>query len=475
MQYFEGTYVGLRGFDAISLDPLSLPMLEILPNRITGLGLYSIVQLRLKEFLKGDVSLLRVSFERENDRLRERRKSDDIFYSMQAACDSRTAISSASTENVLSGPVPSRGFTLRLITGGDGPHVSCSRCSWISRCEGCVVPDSNHMIELRDGESVAIDWHVAVYEELLKKEIMQRVVPHGSLTAERQRINSQRIPLSKCLEKFSESERLDDVVCPRCKDCNKLQRKFTLWRLPPVLVIQLKRFQFDRVSRKKLNQRVEFPRNNLDLKEFLAPSRLTSLSVAPIPEGVVVDSSPLVDESTAANICNLALSEMESENDFDSLCTDYQLASVIHHEGVLGGGHYVATVRTSTLSDPNPEHEQWTLFNDHAVSSMSDLSDVTDSSAYVLFYVRKDCIGQSVQNIFDAPPIHTDCDNRDIVRSQPAPPLTLSSTSTLSHTDTIFSGGSTPKSKGIGIQRIPATLKGKADNKLGENKWFSIV
>ena len=36
---------------------------------------------------------------------------------------------------------------------------------------GCVLPDHNEVeVELRDGESVAIDWHFSVFEDLLDKQ-----------------------------------------------------------------------------------------------------------------------------------------------------------------------------------------------------------------------------------------------------------------------------------------------------------------
>ena len=60
------------------------------------------------------------------------------------------------------------------------------------------------------------------------------------------------LPLERCLDKFTEEEPLDGIVCPKCKSDNGMRKSFALWRLPPVLVVQLKRFHFDNVSRRKL-------------------------------------------------------------------------------------------------------------------------------------------------------------------------------------------------------------------------------
>ena len=42
-----------------------------------------------------------------------------------------------------------------------------------------------------------------------------------------------------------------------------------LWRVPPVMVIQLKRFQYTQNSRRKLRSFVDFPLHGLDLSPFL--------------------------------------------------------------------------------------------------------------------------------------------------------------------------------------------------------------
>jgi len=84
-------------------------------------------------------------------------------------------------------------------------------------------------------------------------------------------------PLARCFDKFTELEPLDDIVCPTCHNTS-LSKAFTLWRLPPVLIVQLKRFRFDRTSRRKLNNQIDFPMENLDLFDYLAPGRQRSLS-----------------------------------------------------------------------------------------------------------------------------------------------------------------------------------------------------
>jgi hypothetical protein len=60
----------------------------------------------------------------------------------------------------------------------------------------------------------------------------------------------------------------------------------------------------------------------------------------------------------------------------------YDLYGVVHHQGALSGGHYVASLKSETDG-------QWRLFNDAQIYEIHS-RDVVDSSAYMLFYIRRD-------------------------------------------------------------------------------------
>ena len=100
---------------------------------------------------------------------------------LQSVAGGGDFIQSCSNEDVFAGPVSRTGFTLRLIIGGAQNCKGCTRCSWRSRCQGCVVPDSDAaIINLRDGETLSIDWHIAVFEELLDINAASEVRRHKS-------------------------------------------------------------------------------------------------------------------------------------------------------------------------------------------------------------------------------------------------------------------------------------------------------
>jgi ubiquitin C-terminal hydrolase len=65
--------------------------------------------------------------------------------------------------------------------------------------------------------------------------------------------------------------------CPRCKTLRKATKTLSLSRLPPVLLIHLKRFSFKGPFTDKIEKQVDFPLKNLDLTNYMLP---------PLPPGV---------------------------------------------------------------------------------------------------------------------------------------------------------------------------------------------
>lgn len=136
-----------------------------------------------------------------------------------------------------------------------------------------------------------------------------------------------------------------------------------LWRLPPLMIIHLKRFQFNQHMKRKLRDFVHFPLEGLDLSRVLSQSE--------------VYDSEQNDQSTQANHL-------------------YDLYGVIHHQGALAGGHYVASLKSEVDG-------KWRLFNDAQIYEVSG-KDIIDASAYILFYVRRDVKNATLKNFWDFRP-----------------------------------------------------------------------
>uniref|UniRef100_A0A8D0G081 Ubiquitin carboxyl-terminal hydrolase n=1 Tax=Strix occidentalis caurina TaxID=311401 RepID=A0A8D0G081_STROC len=147
--------------------------------------------------------------------------------------------------------------------------------------------------------------------------------------------------LEQCLNLFTKPEVLapeEAWYCPKCKQHREASKQLMLWRLPNVLIIQLKRFSFRSfIWRDKINDMVDFPVRSLDLSKF----------------------------------CIGRKGEQQLPM--------YDLYAVINHYGGMIGGHYTAYARL-----PNDKNS-WRLFDDSTVTTV-DESQVVTRYAYVLFY-----------------------------------------------------------------------------------------
>jgi ubiquitin C-terminal hydrolase len=108
------------------------------------------------------------------------------------------------------------------------------------------------------------------------------------------------LKLDDCFNLFTKKEELSDSdlwYCPKCKKHQHATKQIDLWKLPPVLVIHLKRFSYNRVFRDKIDTLVEVPLTDLDLSGYLT------------------------DDNNKTTI------------------SKYNLIAVSNHYGGLGGGH----------------------------------------------------------------------------------------------------------------------------------------
>jgi hypothetical protein len=146
------------------------------------------------------------------------------------------------------------------------------------------------------------------------------------------------------------------------------RKRILIEKLPPVLVIQLKRFrQTARGFLQKVSQHVQIP-ETLDMKPFV------------VPEGV------RNSEENAAPAEPIPVS------------TKYRLYAIVEHSGSLYSGHYVAYIYTdryqlnkeeeSDASTPKKDKPRiWLYCSDSRVRE-SSWEEVANSQAYIAFYER---------------------------------------------------------------------------------------
>lgn len=89
------------------------------------------------------------------------------------------------------------------------------------------------------------------------------------------RDRSGKMALRRCLEALFSTETLEGDNawdCPKCKVKRKAKTQLSLARLPPILLIHLKRFEITGRFSDKVDTFVDFPLKALDLTSFMPPS-----------------------------------------------------------------------------------------------------------------------------------------------------------------------------------------------------------
>lgn len=141
--------------------------------------------------------------------------------------------------------------------------------------------------------------------------------------------------LYDCIHAFQQMETLDDENrwrCDHCKEEVNAEKKIELWKLPPFLIISLKRFNHQNRKIEKLIQYEE----TLNMQEFVSFG-------SDVPQ-------------------------------------NYRIHSTIHHEGGVNGGHYYANVRKT--------NGKWIHYNDNVVRLIESFGMIDKQTAYILIYQR---------------------------------------------------------------------------------------
>lgn len=370
--------------------PLLLRINDI--DNFSGRVLYDLVAKRLKSVVPR--SALRFLATQEADSSDDRKlpangDSHDVRRLGQRESAFKTT---TDMEEVAAGPVPRYGFRLRL-TSRDGRR--CLRCAWYECCVGCLVPDDDDPTIVGDGDSIVVDWHFAVDVAtngfgfrvgggdsiFASTPAAPRIRPpavtvksHSSCgSAPKKEKHSGAVTLEECLDAFAKEEKIPEALCSKCRDLRVQTKRMSLWRLPPIMIIHLNRFQFTPTLRRKLRDLVVFPTEGLDLSRIMAPQ---SVGVAR------PDTENGTRESSGDDPKDGGRSEML-----------YDLYGVIHHQGALSGGHYVASIKSEIDG-------QWRLFNDAQIYEIH-ARDVVDPTAYILFYIRRDVAKAKLSDFWD--------------------------------------------------------------------------
>ncbi|CAM5148386.1 unnamed protein product [Natator depressus] len=202
-------------------------------------------------------------------------------------------------------------------------------------------------------------------QQLYQVEMVHSIVCHGceqqtrikenpvlSLALSLDKCNCKAYPVSNALDAVQEENKFtgdEQFYCETCESKQDATSRCYFETLPPILVLNLKRYQFDGNWFRKLHYEVSVP--------FLLPVNLK--------------------EQTAENM-DFPLSPQ---------ILQYELFAVCHHSGGIDGGHYVAEIKSY-------ENECWYSFNDTVVEKMPEdmntMGAKDSSTAYLLMYRKVD-------------------------------------------------------------------------------------
>ncbi|XP_063098066.1 ubiquitin carboxyl-terminal hydrolase 43 isoform X3 [Cavia porcellus] len=194
----------------------------------------------------------------------------------------------------------------------------------------------------------------------------ERVPDADSVWRQQQAHQQHSCTLDECFQFYTKEEQLaqDDAwKCPHCKVLQQGVVKLSLWTLPDILIIHLKRFCQVGERRNKLSTLIKFPLSGLDMAPHVAQR---STSGKPLP-------GPWPSWKQPASL--------PTTYPLDFL---YDLYAVCNHHGSLQGGHYTAYCRNSLDG-------QWYSYDDSTVEPIRE-DEVNTRGAYILFYQKRNSI-----------------------------------------------------------------------------------
>ncbi|XP_072548965.1 ubiquitin carboxyl-terminal hydrolase 43 [Salminus brasiliensis] len=225
---------------------------------------------------------------------------------------------------------------LKLCGSGGPPHVKLI-VEWEHRIKDCLFGNIQEEV-VKDSESV-------------RSQQQQHVQQHSCT-------------LDECFQLYTKEEQLapDDAwKCPHCKQLQQGTVQMSLWTLPDILILHLKRFRQVGERRNKLSTLVRFPLTALDM----APHMVKRSNFTRLPTG-------WKHQPQRAEMAQQA-------QDFL-----YDLYAVCNHHGGMHGGHYTAYCRNSVDG-------QWYGYDDSSVEPVPE-GEVCTRGAYILFYQRRNSI-----------------------------------------------------------------------------------
>lgn len=174
-------------------------------------------------------------------------------------------------------------------------------------------------------------------------EVTLTIDPMMDLSLEiKQKVKGTRLSLYDCLDTYTKEEKLDvKYTCQYCGEKSEATKSLKLKTIPPVLAIQLKRFEHNLLN--DTASKIETP----------------------------------VETPLFLNMTKYTYEEQLSEDRIDENKV-FELFALVCHIGSVHTGHYVVIVKNG--------NGQWFKFDDSIVSLVSQ-QEVARANAYLVFYM----------------------------------------------------------------------------------------
>ena len=209
--------------------------------------------------------------------------------------------------------------------------IHCPICPWYSFCPGCIIdPKEDKLEKLKPNMGIVVDWcFLFIKEELISvnfklfKEIKEQEINENLPIFDKDQAYQS---IQDCFDLFFVEENLEDpLYCHYCLGPQDFSKRYSINKLPYVLILSLKRFKFNQNSNFKLRQMITYPLYDLSFGD-----------------------------------------------------KKYDLYGIINHYGSINSGHYTAIIKNSK--------KEWIMCDDSSVYKIEE-KRVMHSNAYILFYI----------------------------------------------------------------------------------------
>ncbi|XP_061535453.1 ubiquitin carboxyl-terminal hydrolase 43a isoform X1 [Phycodurus eques] len=221
---------------------------------------------------------------------------------------------------------------------------------------------------------VVIEWERKL-KDCLFGSIQEEVVQDAESVRNQQQQHLQQhsCTLDQCFQLYTKEEQLapDDAwKCPHCKQLQQGMVKMSLWTLPDILILHLKRFRQVGERRNKLSTLVHFPLTALDMAPHVVKRSQSTRNP---------NSGPWPTSWPKSSGQHHPPADMTLPHDYL-----YDLYAVCNHHGGMHGGHYTAYCRNSVDG-------VWYSYDDSSVDLVPE-QEICTRGVYILFYQRRNII-----------------------------------------------------------------------------------